>query len=243
MEEPKITKEQLKEAHDANYRVPDSDHLDKTAIKGHDFNKEMNLEEFVSSFATTGMQATHLGSAIEVIKKMREDKVTIFLAYNSNMVTSGLREVIAYLVKNKLVHVLVTTAGGVEEDIMKTFKPFLVGDFKTAGKSLRKIGVNRTGNIFVPNDRYIGFETLMQNLLERLSKEQNVEVNEKTLRYHLTNLRKAGVLEDARGVYRFTGFNGNNLSAALEESYKRRADLAFSNIKSAVDLLQKMHSE
>ena len=79
--------------------------------------------------------------------------------------------------------------------------------------------------------------------LQDYLKEQNVEVNEKTLRYHLTNLRKAGVLEDARGVYRFTGFNGNNLSAALEESYKRRADLAFSNIKSAVDLLQKMHSE
>jgi len=79
--------------------------------------------------------------------------------------------------------------------------------------------------------------------LQEYLKEQKVEVNEKTLRYHLTNLRKAGVLEDARGVYRFTGFNGNNLSAALEESYKRRADLAFSNIKSAVDLLQKMHSE
>ena len=79
--------------------------------------------------------------------------------------------------------------------------------------------------------------------IQEYLKDQNVEINEKTLRYHLTNLRKAGVIEDARGVYRFTGFNGDNLSAALEEAYKRRADLAFSNIKSAVDLLKKMHSE
>ena len=79
------------------------------------------------------------------------------------------------------------------------------------------------------------------NDLQEYLKGQNVEVNEKTLRYHLTQLRKAGVIEDARGVYRFAGFNGDNLSTALEQTYKQRADMAFSNIKQAVDLLKKMH--
>jgi hypothetical protein len=74
-------------------------------------------------------------------------------------------------------------------------------------------------------------------------KTQNVEMNEKTVRYHLTQLKKAGVIEDARGVYRFTGFNGDNLSSALEQSYKQKADVAFSNIKQAVDLLKRMHEE
>ena len=46
-------------------------------------------------------------------------KCTIFLGYTSNMISSGVRETIRYLVQHKLVDCLVTTAGGVEEDIMK----------------------------------------------------------------------------------------------------------------------------
>jgi len=72
-------------------------------------------------------------------------------------------------------------------------------------------------------------------------KQQNVEMNEKTLRYHITQLRKAGVLEDERSTYRFMGFQGDNLAQSLEQIYKRRSEFAFSNIKSAMDLLQKMH--
>ena len=72
-------------------------------------------------------------------------------------------------------------------------------------------------------------------------KQQSVEMNEKTLRYHITQLRKAGVLEDERSTYRFAGFQGDNLAQALEQIYKRRSDLAFSNIKTAMEVLQKMH--
>ena len=74
-------------------------------------------------------------------------------------------------------------------------------------------------------------------------KTQNVEMNEKTVRYHLTQLKKSGVIEDARGVYRFAGFRGDNLASALEQSYKQKADIAFTNIKQAVDLLKQMHEQ
>ena len=79
------------------------------------------------------------------------------------------------------------------------------------------------------------------NDLQEFLKSQSVEMNEKTVRYHLTQLKKAGVIEDARGVYRFTGFQGDNLSSAFEQSYKQKSDLAFTNIKQAMDLLKKMY--
>ena len=72
-------------------------------------------------------------------------------------------------------------------------------------------------------------------------KQQSVEMNEKTIRYHITQLKKAGVLEDGRGTYKFTGFQTDNLAEALEQSYKMKANTAFSNIRSAVDILKKMH--
>ncbi|MBI4154187.1 deoxyhypusine synthase family protein, partial [Candidatus Woesearchaeota archaeon] len=87
-------------------------------IKGYDFEKPFDLHEFLKAYSSTGFQATELGKAIEVVKAMRREKAVIFLSFTSNMVTSGIRDIITYLVKHKMVDVLVTTAGGIEEDII-----------------------------------------------------------------------------------------------------------------------------
>ena len=47
----------------------------------------------------------------------------IFLAYTSNLISAGVREHLRYLVEHRLVDVLVTTAGGVEEDLIKVGSP------------------------------------------------------------------------------------------------------------------------
>ena len=103
---------------------------------------------------------------------MRKNKAKIFLAYTSNMVSSGIREIIRWLVEHKHIHVLVTTAGGIEEDLIKCFKPFILGRFDVSGKELRKKGINRIGNIFVPNDRYILYEEWINPILEEVYKKQ-----------------------------------------------------------------------
>lgn len=43
----------------------------------------------------------------------------IFLGYTSNLVSAGVRESIRYLVQHRMVDVIVTTAGGIEEDLIK----------------------------------------------------------------------------------------------------------------------------
>ena len=45
---------------------------------------------------TTGFQATHLAEAIDIVKRMRDEGATIYLTYTSNIVSSGLREVVAH---------------------------------------------------------------------------------------------------------------------------------------------------
>lgn len=145
-------------------------------VKGYDFNEKFDFDKFLESYKTTGFQATNMITAISIIKKMIKEKAVIFLAYNSNMVSCGLREIIAYLVKNKLVQVIATTAGGIEEDVIKTIKPFVIGTFDADGKTLRDRGINRIGNIFVPNDRYIKFEDeLMADFLKELYERQKKE--------------------------------------------------------------------
>ena len=46
-----------------------------------------------------------------------------------------------------MVDVLVTTAGGVEEDVIKCLAETYVGDFYLKGSELRSKGINRAGNV------------------------------------------------------------------------------------------------
>ena len=47
----------------------------------------------------------------------RKSNCTIFLGFTSNIVSSGLRETLRFLVEHKMVDAIVATAGGVEEDL------------------------------------------------------------------------------------------------------------------------------
>jgi len=141
-------------------------------VKGIDFNSEVSLSDIIQSLGTSGFQATHLHRAIEIVKKMREDNVKIFLGYTSNQVSSGNREIIRYLVEHKLVDCLVTTAGGIEEDFIKTHAPFFVADFRIDGAKLREKGINRIGNLLAPNERYIWFEEFFQPILKEFVEKQ-----------------------------------------------------------------------
>jgi deoxyhypusine synthase len=166
-----VTKEKLKRAHEYDFRKA-IEIKDFTPVKGYDFSKTFNFKDFLKSFGTTGFQATNLDLAIGIIKKMRKENVRIILTYTSNLITSGLRDVIAYLVKNKFVHVLCTTGGGIEEDIMKCFKSFAIGDFRGDSKELYTKGLNRTGNIYVSDRIYMEFEKFLLPILEKFYKRQ-----------------------------------------------------------------------
>ena len=144
-----------------------SQELQGASIKGYDFNEGLNFSKLLESYATTGAQASNLSKAIEIVKKMRRDNAFIYLGYTSNMVTTGIREIIRYLVEHKLVNVLVTTAGGIEEDFIKCLDDFKLGDFNLKGDKLREKGINRAGNILIPNSRYCKFEEWTLPLLEK----------------------------------------------------------------------------
>lgn len=72
-----------------------------------------------------------------------------------------------------------TSAGGVEEDFVKCLAPFYVGDFsRWKGVELRKLGINRTGNIFAPNSNYVTLEEWLIPIFDKMLVEQNKQVRQ-----------------------------------------------------------------
>ena len=109
--------------------------LDDTPIvKGYDWSQGVNYGEILKSYKNCGFQATNFGKSIDEINRMlqardvpleedetdqyeedefirRKNGCTIFFGFTSNLISSGLRETIRYLVENKLVDAVVTSAG------------------------------------------------------------------------------------------------------------------------------------
>jgi deoxyhypusine synthase len=161
-------------------------------VIGPEFNSSIkDINELLNSYSTIGFQASSLSRSINLINKMlnqplnekgEETKCNIFLGYTSNLVSSGLREIIRFLVQHNMVNCLVTTAGGIEEDLIKCLGPTYLtpnAEFNLEGAALRKKGLNRIGNLLVPNDNYCKFEDWVVPILDKMVDEQEGEAKVK----------------------------------------------------------------
>ena len=180
-------------------------------ISGYDFTKGINYSEIFSSYKTMGFQASNLSKAIEIINNMikyrliddpisleededyknieirKKTRCTIFLGYTSNMSSCGMRDIIRYLCQYKMIDCIVTTCGGIEEDFIKCLAPFYLGDFTLKGSDLREKGLNRIGNLLVPNENYCLFEDwinpLLKEMLDKQKKKNKIYTPSKIIKF------------------------------------------------------------
>jgi len=138
-------------------------------VKDFTWTPGMTVKELVRSLGEVGFQSVELKRAADVIVKMKKNSAKIFLTFTSNMVTSGLRGFFAQLIKLKIADVIVTTVGGIEEDIMKASgEKFSIGRFTTDDVELHEQGVNRVGNLLIKNECYMNFEDWITPVLDKL---------------------------------------------------------------------------
>lgn len=138
----------------------------KRTVKGPSFEDKETLETFIKAYGTVGFQATNVSLAISEIDSMRAGKV--FFGCTSSIISSGLRDTVKHLAKYKLVDVMVISGGGIEEDIIKTLSPHKIAAFDLKGKVLRENGLNRIGNLVVPNESYFVFEKWFTEVLDEI---------------------------------------------------------------------------
>ena len=142
-------------------------------VKDFKWKKNMKVAELINSYRNIGFQSIELHKAKDLIVKIKKNNAKTFLTFTSNMVTSGLRGFFAQLIKLKIAHIIVTTVGSIEEDIMKAIgEKFPIGSFNADDVELHEQGVNRVGNIFINNQSYMNFEDFMLPTLDKLYKKK-----------------------------------------------------------------------
>ena len=131
----------------------------KDIIKGEVYK---NIE----SLKYIGFQNSKTYESYVAIKHAIKNNYKIALGFTSNAITGGLRQIIKELCRLKLINCVVTTGGGIEEDIIQSLENFYYSKKSILDSELYNLGVNRTENIYCPNEGYVKLEKLLRKLGE-----------------------------------------------------------------------------
>jgi len=156
----------------------------KNVVEDYSFFDGMKVDDLVLQMEKAwGFTAGKLALGVKILENMIKDKDCVkFLSFTGNLVATGTRGALKELVKGKLVDVIVTTCGTLDHDVARSWKNYYKGSFVMNDAKLREKGINRLGNVLVPNESYgIIIEKKMQLLLRNLWKEGIKEISTRQL--------------------------------------------------------------
>jgi len=152
----------------------------REAIEDYEFSEDMSVNDLVLQMEKSwGFTAGKLALGVNIFERMIKDTECVnFLSFPADIVATGTRGVLKELVKRKLVDVVITTCGTLDHDIARSWRNYFKGSFYMDDKMLHQRGVNRLGNVLVPNESYgLIIEEKMRILLQGLWKEGIREVS------------------------------------------------------------------
>ncbi len=154
--------------------------LQKVAVKDYQFTEKMTVDELVSQMDKAwGFTSGKLATGVNILEDMINSKgCTKFLSFTADIVATGTRGVLREVVKRKLADVIITTCGTLDHDVARCWKDYYKGSFVMSDSKLHQEGVNRLGNVLVPNDSYgIIIEEKIQKMLNDLYQEGKHELS------------------------------------------------------------------
>ncbi|HLE97559.1 MAG TPA: deoxyhypusine synthase, partial [Candidatus Thermoplasmatota archaeon] len=120
-----------------------------------------------------GFSAAKIAVAADIVRRMRREGVTTILSFPADLCATGLRGVLASLVRDGLADAIITTCGTLDHDLARTWRDYYHGDFAMDDRALHREGVNRLGNVLVPNESYGEIlEERLRPWLEEMGKTQ-----------------------------------------------------------------------
>ena len=129
-----------------------------------------NVEALVAAMGEAGgFTAKKVSDGVGILERMARTECTKFLSFPAALMATGTRGVLRTLVEKRLADLVITTCGTVDHDLARTWRDYYHGSFEMDDAALHRQGVNRLGNILVPNDSYgIILEKRVQPILQEL---------------------------------------------------------------------------
>lgn len=157
-------------------------------IEDYELSRDMRVNDLVLQMEKAwGFTAGKLALGVKILEDMVRDSDCVkFLSFPANIVATGVRGVLKDLVKRKLIDVIVTTCGTIDHDIARCWRKYYRGSFYMDDRELHRKGINRLGNVLVPNESYgLIIEEKIRNLLQELWSEGIKELSTRRLCFEI----------------------------------------------------------
>ncbi len=143
-------------------------------IKDLKISENQTIKNLIKQFGNSGFSSKKLYNGAKVFKEMIQDEsCTKFISFPACIISTGTRGVIKDLIKGKKVDVIITTCGTLDHDLARLWKDYYQGKFLADDKKLHQEGINRLGNVFIPNECYgVVLEEKMQPILKEIYEEK-----------------------------------------------------------------------
>jgi len=117
---------------------------------------DKKISVLVKEMLSTAFQGRKLAEAVEVWSGMLEEKQTvIWLGLAGAMVPAGMRKIIVYLIKRRMIDVIVTTGANMYHDLYEAMgKRHFIGTYLADDIALRKCRVDRIYDVFADEDKF-----------------------------------------------------------------------------------------
>jgi deoxyhypusine synthase len=149
--------------------------MNKRPVKDINPQAPMTVNDLIMQFHDAGgFTATHLSNGVDILEQMIKEKECLkFLSFPACLCATGTRGVIKDMIKKNLFDVIITTSGTIDHDLARVWKHYYHGTFYADDDSLHQQGINRLGNVFIPNECYGSIlEEKIQPIIEALYEEK-----------------------------------------------------------------------
>lgn len=144
-----------------------------THVRPFEVKPGMSAGELMQGLAGTSFQARNLATAGRIWKRMLEDEVTIFLGLAGAMVPAGMRNIICYLIENRMVDVIVSTGANMFHDVYETLgKPHWQTSAHADDVELGRRRINRFYDVLAPETDFADAEEFVVSFAQTLEQDR-----------------------------------------------------------------------
>ncbi len=145
-------------------------------VKDIKYERGMTVDSLMVQLRQSGgFTGRKLSEAVDIMEKMvRKEGCTTFLSFPACIMATGTRGAIVEMVKRGLIDAIITTCGTLDHDLARTWKSYYHGDFHMDDVKLHREGLNRLGNVLVPNTSYgIVLERKLQPMFKEILRDRD----------------------------------------------------------------------
>ncbi|MDC0212722.1 deoxyhypusine synthase [Euryarchaeota archaeon] len=150
-------------------------------VEDYDFGTVDSVGSLIDQMSRAGgFTATKLANARDILRESMEnvgdEGVLNWISFPACLCATGTRGFFLEGLKRKSFNVVVTTCGTLDHDIARTYQEYFHGDFELDDIALGEEGLNRLGNVIVPNECY---GEILENVVIPWLEEIEIERKEK----------------------------------------------------------------